>query len=45
MRGEILLQTEGSNAKKVNMIQKGEGYVLRLRSEEPYFVSVVVVDN
>ncbi|MCS2526240.1 hypothetical protein NXV02_27550 [Bacteroides ovatus] len=29
----------------MNTIQKGEGYVLRLTSAEPYFISVVVVDN
>lgn len=43
---EIYYKQKGSNdEKRVNTIQKGEGYVLRLTSAEPYFISVVVVDN
>lgn len=43
---EIYYKQKGSNdEKRVNTIQKGEGYVLRLTSAELYFISVVVVDN
>ena len=43
---EIYYKQKGSNdEKRVNTIQKGEGYLLRLTSAEPYFISVVVVDN
>ena len=43
---EIYYKLEGfGNEKKVSMIQKGEGYILRLASAESYSISVVVVDN